>query len=111
VPVAIALGQGAALAKSQADFVILNPSLLAIARAVETARLTRRVIRQNLAWAAAYNALTLPLALAGILAPWMASLGMSVSSLAVVANALRITRRGRAAPGNPAPGIPTPAPR
>ncbi len=97
-PVAIALAQGAAVAQSQADFIVLSPSLLAIARAVETARLTRRIIIQNLAWAAVYNAVTLPLALAGVLTPWMASLGMSVSSLAVVLNALRLARR-RAQPG------------
>ena len=92
-PVAIALAQGAAVAQSQADFIVMSPSLLAIARAVETARLTRRIILQNLAWAALYNALTLPLALAGMLSPWMASLGMSLSSLAVVLNALRLARK------------------
>ena len=94
-PVAIALAQGAAVAQSQADFIVLNPSLLAIARAIETARRARRIIVQNLAWAAAYNALTLPLALAGVLSPWMASLGMSLSSLAVVLNALRLARETR----------------
>ncbi len=91
--VAIAMGQGAALARSQADLVVINPSLLAIPDAIATARRARRVIAQNLGWAAAYNAVMLPLALSGMLAPWMASLGMSISSLAVVANALRIARR------------------
>ncbi len=91
--VAIALGQGAAVAQSQADFILLNDSLLAIPDAIATARKARRIIAQNLAWAAAYNAVTLPLALAGMLAPWMASLGMALSSAAVVSNALRLTRR------------------
>jgi Cu2+-exporting ATPase len=106
--VSIALGGGAAAARSQADFVVLNPSLLALARAIEVARLARRVIKQNLGWSAAYNALTLPLALAGVLTPWMASLGMSLSSALVVANALRLTRLGAA----PAPaGGPNDQPR
>jgi Cu2+-exporting ATPase len=94
--VSIALASGAALAQSQADFVVANPSLLAIGEAMELARRTRRVIRQNIAWSIAYNAVTLPLALGGLLTPWVASLGMSVSSLLVVANALRLLRGGRA---------------
>ncbi len=91
--VSIALASGAALAQSQADLVVANPSLLAIAQAIDLARRTRRIIRQNIAWAIAYNALTLPLALAGLLTPWVASLGMSLSSVLVVANALRLVRR------------------
>ena len=102
-PVAIALAQGAAVAQSQADFIVLNPSLMAIARAVETARRTRRILIQNIAWAAAYNAVSLPLALAGMLSPWMASLGMSLSSLAVVANALRLARKRPLPPASTAP--------
>ncbi|EHM53683.1 hypothetical protein HMPREF9080_01653 [Cardiobacterium valvarum F0432] len=53
---------------------------------------TQRIIRQNLAWAAAYNLLILPLALCGYLTPWIAALGMSTSSLLVTTNALRIQR-------------------
>jgi Cu2+-exporting ATPase len=90
--VSIALASGAALAQSQADFVVANPSLLAIGEAIVLARRTRRVIRQNIAWSIAYNAVTLPLALGGFLTPWLASLGMSLSSLLVVANALRLLR-------------------
>lgn len=90
--VSIALASGAALAQSQADFVVANPSLLAIGEAIELSRRTRRIIRQNIAWAIAYNAVTLPLALGGFLTPWLASLGMSLSSLLVVANALRLLR-------------------
>ncbi|HNP62924.1 MAG TPA: hypothetical protein PKH39_03260, partial [Woeseiaceae bacterium] len=56
----------------------------------------RRVIRQNIAWAIAYNLAAVPLAATGILAPWMAALGMSVSSLIVVLNALRLHRYGQA---------------
>ncbi|MCM2327871.1 MAG: cadmium-translocating P-type ATPase [Lysobacter sp.] len=91
--VSIALASGAALAQSQADLVVANPSLLAIGEAIELARRTRRIIRQNIGWSIAYNAVTLPLALGGFLTPWLASLGMSLSSLLVVANALRLLRR------------------
>jgi Cu2+-exporting ATPase len=90
--VSIALASGAALAQSHADLVIANPSLLAIGEAITLARRTRHVIRQNIGWAIAYNAITLPLALGGLLTPWLASLGMSLSSLLVVANALRLLR-------------------
>jgi len=56
------------------------------------ARRTLNIIRQNLAWAVAYNLIAIPVAAAGYLSPWMAALGMSASSLLVVANALRLTR-------------------
>ena len=62
---------------------------------VELRRLSRRcvrVIRQNIAWAAAYNATCVPMALAGWLPPWIAGLGMALSSLFVVCNALRLRR-------------------
>ena len=91
--VSIALASGAALAQSQADLVVANPSLLAIGEAIALARRTRRIIRQNIGWSIAYNAFTLPLALGGFLTPWLASLGMSLSSLLVVANALRLLTR------------------
>jgi len=51
-----------------------------------------RVIRQNLAWSALYNLACVPLALAGLLPPWAAGLGMALSSLLVVLNALRLAR-------------------
>jgi Cu2+-exporting ATPase len=101
--VAIAPANGTALAQSQADFILANPSLLSIAEALDTARRTRTIVKQNFAWAAAYNAVSVPLALAGILAPWMAALGMSLSSLLVVGNALRLAR---ASPPPPAPAPP-----
>jgi Cu2+-exporting ATPase len=59
---------------------------------VETARRTRRVMRQNLGWAIAYNGLALPLAALGFVAPWLAALGMAASSLVVTLNALRLAR-------------------
>ncbi len=109
--VSIALASGAALAQSQADLVVANPSLLAIGEAIELSRRTRRIIRQNIGWAIAYNAVTLPLALGGFLTPWLASLGMSLSSLLVVANALRLLRRRpareAAGPAAEASAVPT----
>jgi Cu2+-exporting ATPase len=88
--VSMALDQGAALAHSQADMIVLGGRLLGVPLAVQTARRTMRVVKQNLAWAALYNAACIPLALAGWLPPWLAGLGMAVSSLVVVLNALRL---------------------
>jgi len=90
--VAIAPASGTAIAQSQADFVLANPSLEALADALAAARRTRRIVKQNLAWAALYNAVSIPLALAGVLTPWIAALGMAASSLLVVTNALRLLR-------------------
>jgi Cu2+-exporting ATPase len=83
--------QGASeLANSAADLVVTGESLAWIEVARGVARKTRRVIVQNLAWAIAYNLLAVPLAASGALQPWMAALGMSASSLLVVANAARL---------------------
>jgi len=95
------------LANSAADLILTDPSLARVASAVDLARTARRVVRQNVAWAVGYNALALPLAVSGSLAPWMAALGMSASSLLVVANSARLARGGRP----PGPGrVPRPAP-
>lgn len=88
--VSIALDQGAALAQSQADLIVLGGRLLGVPLAVETARRAMRVVKQNLAWAAIYNLSCIPLALMGLLPPWLAGLGMALSSLGVVLNALRL---------------------
>jgi len=88
--VSIALDQGAALAQSQADLIVLNGRLMGVPMAVETARRAMRIVKQNLAWAVCYNLACIPLALAGLLPPWLAGLGMALSSLGVVANALRL---------------------
>ncbi|RZI79959.1 MAG: cation-translocating P-type ATPase [Rubrivivax sp.] len=89
--VSVALDQGSALAQSQADLLILGGRLGGLAEAVKVSRRAVRIIRQNLVWAAAYNLVCIPLALAGLLPPWVAGLGMALSSLAVVLNALRIS--------------------
>ncbi|CAM3830660.1 heavy metal translocating P-type ATPase [Paracidovorax anthurii] len=110
--VAFAFGRAVPLARSRADFVVMGDHLALVGRSVLLARRTLRVVRQNLAWAAAYNALCVPLAVAGWMPAWLAGLGMALSSLLVVANAARLARtqappRGsapRAAPGAPALG-------
>lgn len=83
---------GAELANSTADLILTGESLGLIVTARAIARRARQLIRQNLAWAIAYNASLLPLAVSGLLKPWMAALGMSLSSLLVVANASRLVR-------------------
>lgn len=88
--VSMALDQGAALAQSQADLIVLNGRLLGVPLAVDTARRAMRIVKQNLAWALFYNLACIPLALSGLLPPWLAGLGMALSSLAVVLNALRL---------------------
>jgi len=93
--VSVAMGEGTELARTQADVVLLGGKLMALAAGVRLARLTFRVIRQNLVWAFGYNVLAIPLAVAGWVTPWMAGIGMSASSLLVVLNALRLQRRPR----------------
>ncbi|PKO25613.1 MAG: copper-translocating P-type ATPase [Betaproteobacteria bacterium HGW-Betaproteobacteria-8] len=88
--VSIAMGSGTQMARASGDIVLLGEHLLEIDHAIETSRFTRSVVRQNFAWALAYNLLALPFAATGMLAPWMAAIGMSVSSLIVVLNALRL---------------------
>jgi Cu2+-exporting ATPase len=89
--VSIAMGSGAQVALANADMITLSPHLLSLASAFQFARKTQHVIYQNISWAIFYNLLALPAAALGWIAPWMAALGMSLSSLLVVANALRLT--------------------
>jgi Cu2+-exporting ATPase len=88
--VSIAMVAGSELARATADVVFTGDDLRTLARLPELAAATRRVVRQNLAWAALYNVVAVPLAASGFLAPWMAAIGMSASSLIVVGNALRL---------------------
>ena len=89
-----AFGKAVPLAQARADFVVLGDALAAIPAAIAQARRTLRVVRQNLGWAVAYNAVCVPLALAGWLPAWLAGLGMAASSLVVVLNAARLARAG-----------------
>ncbi|MGD8514201.1 MAG: heavy metal translocating P-type ATPase [Granulosicoccaceae bacterium] len=91
--VSVAMGSGTQLAAASADMILLSDQLMVLADTLYTARKTLRIIRQNLVWAIGYNLLALPAAAIGLIAPWMAALGMSASSLIVVGNALRLTRK------------------
>jgi len=91
--VSIAMGGGAAVAAASADMILLSLKLGGLASGLAVAHRTVKIIRQNLAWALAYNLLAIPAAAAGYVTPWMAALGMSLSSLLVVSNALRLARR------------------
>jgi len=93
--VSIAMGSGTQLAAASADMILLSQRLTHLDTAVNTARKTLAIIRQNLIWAAGYNLTILPLAAAGYIRPWMAALGMSLSSLLVVTNAMRLGRHQR----------------
>jgi Cu2+-exporting ATPase len=87
---AIAVNQATDLAKSRADAILLSTSLAPLGDAFSMADRTRAVIRQNIAWALAYNASAVPLAAMGLVPPWAAAIGMSASSLLVVLNSLRL---------------------
>jgi Cu2+-exporting ATPase len=90
--VSLAMGEGALVARAQADGVLVSNRLDDIVRARVLARKALCVVRQNFIWAAAYNAACVPLALIGWLPPWAAGLGMATSSLFVVLNSLRLAR-------------------
>ena len=90
--VSFAPAQGAALASVKADFLLTSQSLAPIADARVQASRTMQIVRQNLAWSLAYNLCCVPLALAGVLTPWMAGLGMAASSIVVLMNSLRLRR-------------------
>jgi P-type Cu2+ transporter len=102
--VSVSLGTAAPLAQHTADVVVLSDRVESAATAILDARRALRVIRQNLAWAASYNVVAIPAAAFGFVSPLVAALGMSLSSLVVVANALRLTRgRTRMPPASVAP--------
>jgi len=87
--VSVAMGHGALAAREGADAVIVSGRLDALADFHRTARRTMGIVRQNLSWAVAYNAICIPLALFGWMPPWAAGLGMAGSSLLVMLNAQR----------------------
>jgi Cu2+-exporting ATPase len=94
--VSIAMGNGTSIAQHSADCIWLGHQLTDLDSAFVIARRTMHIVRQNLAWALAYNLTAIPLAMTGMLAPWMAALGMSLSSLLVMLNALRLSNSGMA---------------
>jgi len=89
--VSVAMAEGTQLAHASADMVLYSHRLAPLALAVTKARATVRIIHQNLGWALGYNVVALPIAATGLLTPWLAALGMSLSSLLVVINALRLS--------------------
>lgn len=90
--ISVAMGSASDLAKTSADAVLLSNRLGSLVDGLRLARRTRRIIIENLAWATLYNGLVLPFAALGWITPIWAAVGMSLSSLLVVLNALRLSR-------------------
>ena len=88
----IAMETGADISKNSADVVLLNSDLASISHLLTIAKQTRRIIKQNLALSLLYNGSILPLAAMGLVAPWMAVIGMSASSIIVICNSLRLLK-------------------
>jgi Cu2+-exporting ATPase len=99
--VSIAMSRGSALTLASADLILIGDSLKALPGAFSLARRATRVIRQNLVWAAGYNLTAMPLAAMGWVPPWAAAIGMSMSSIVVVLNSLRLIRSGHLHPASP----------
>ena len=89
--ISIAMSNASELARTHADALLLSDNLQHLIYSLKKARQTRRIIHQNISWALVYNLLVLPIAACGLLAPWMAAIGMSASSLIVVGNAMRLS--------------------
>ena len=90
--VSVSLGSATPLAQWTADVVILSDAIARVGEAILHARRTLGVVRQNLGWASVYNAIAIPAAALGFVTPLLAAVGMSLSSLVVVGNALRVAR-------------------
>lgn len=90
--VSIAVGNASDLAKNAADIILLNPKLESLIEVLKMAAKVKTKIRQNIAWAIGYNILVLPFAVSGLLLPWQATVGMSLSSIVVVYNSTKLMR-------------------
>jgi P-type Cu2+ transporter len=90
--ISVAMGSASDLAKTSADAVLLSNRLGSLVQGLTLAKRTRRIIVENLTWATLYNGLVLPFAALGWITPIWAAVGMSLSSLLVVLNALRLSR-------------------
>jgi P-type Cu2+ transporter len=96
--VSVAMGHALDVAKAKSSFILQGNALEALPDLVVLARKTMRVMRQNLLWAAGYNAVCVPLAVMGVFSPWAAGLGMAASSLLVAANAARLASTAQTRP-------------
>ena len=90
--ISIAVGAGAPLAAAGADAILTASSLEPLAKSLALAEKTKRIIKENLLWALIYNVLAIPAAMLGLVNPWVAGIGMSLSSLAVTLNAWRLRK-------------------
>ena len=88
--VSISFNQGTQLARAASDLIVMGNSLSSIESLLKISKKTNNIIKQNITWALIYNLSVTPLAIMGYLAPWMAAIGMSLSSLFVLLNAKRI---------------------
>ncbi len=94
--VSVAMGSGSALAQNSADIVLLSDRLCDLTVAHSASRRALAVVRQNLAWALVYNLASVPAAALGMVPPWLAGVGMALSSALVAGNALRLLSPVRA---------------
>jgi len=90
--VSITMGTGTNLSKTSSDAVLVSSDLNVIAKTLQIAKKVQRVTKQNLTWAIAYNLTAIPFAMMGLVPAWLAAIGMSLSSLIVVLNALRLRK-------------------
>ncbi|PID15895.1 copper-translocating P-type ATPase [Sporosarcina sp. P34] len=90
--IGMAMGTGTAVAMEAADITLMHGDLLRVVDTLKMSELTVKNIKQNLFWALAYNSIGIPIAAAGLLAPWLAGAAMAFSSVSVVLNALRLQR-------------------
>jgi Cu2+-exporting ATPase len=90
--ISVAVGNGAPLAQAGADAVLTTESLKPLSQALQLADKTKIIMRQNLIWAFVYNVVAIPIAMMGWVNPWIAGIGMSISSLAVTLNAWRLRK-------------------
>ncbi|WP_354667794.1 heavy metal translocating P-type ATPase [Alteromonas sp. C1M14] len=90
--IAVAVGNATDVAKSAADVILLGDKMAAIPELFKLAKRVNMTIKQNMAWALGYNILVLPFAVSGVLTPWMAVIGMSLSSIIVVTNSTKLLK-------------------
>ena len=93
--VSFAFGQAVPLAQARSDVVVMGQQLMAVANTIDLGKRSMRVVRHNLIWAAAYNAVCVPLAVMGYLPAWLAGLGMALSSVVVVLYSLQLAMPSR----------------